>query len=282
MFTYADWLSVQNGVVPTTEQIDPVRRFIYSGRAMSEVIHNDPLYQLPYNAAQTLLGLRIPLSSTNPYRRPRSTQGFNTFGGPFIFSLIAAACNKSLTAVWFNKWYVHRRLRPEEFGGHVHNMMIGAANYPIHPQVLNSEALARIFSKFGTYLLPQVFPEGCPVHPAYGAGHAAFGYAGVTILKALFDETAIIPNPVMPNDDGTALVPYVGPPLTVGGELNKLGSNIAIVRNTAGVHWRTDADSRVGEIVAIEILREIKESGALAEDFPGFSFTKFDGTRITI
>src|SRR5205823_9406072 len=102
------------------------------------------------------------------------------------------------------------------------------------------------------------------------------------ILKAFFDESFVIKDPVMPNEDGTALVPYTGPDLTVGGELNKLASNIGISRNSAGVHWRTDADPRVGEEVAIGTLAELKASKCFIEEFDGFSLTKFDGTKITV
>jgi hypothetical protein len=37
-----------------------------------------------------------------------------------------------------------------------------------------------------------------------------------------------------------SLVPYAGPALTVGNELNKLASNIALGRDAAGVHYRSD------------------------------------------
>jgi hypothetical protein len=62
------------------------------------------------------------------------------------------------------------------------------------------------------------------------------------MLKALFDERQVIRNPVVPNlaNGGQTLIPYVAPPgeppLTVGGELNKLASNISQGRNIAGVH----------------------------------------------
>jgi len=32
------------------------------------------------------------------------------------------------------------------------------------------------------HLLPMAFPEGSPIHPAYGAGHATVAGACVTIL----------------------------------------------------------------------------------------------------
>jgi hypothetical protein len=49
----------------------------------------------------------------------------------------------------------------------------------------------------------------------------------------------VLSKPVAPNADGTVLVPFTGPDadrLTVGGELDKVASNIAIGRNlVAGV-----------------------------------------------
>ncbi len=120
------------------------------------------------------------------------------------------------------------------------------------------------------------------MHPSYPGGHAGFAGAGVTILKALFNESTQITAPVVPSDDGTALVPYTGPALTVGGELNKLAYNIALGRNAAGIHWRSDAIDglELGEQVAISILRNYRE--CFNEPFGGYSLTKFDGTTITV
>jgi len=188
---------------------------------------------------------------------------------------------RALKAVWFQKWFVHRRLRPEAFGGRIHVRKRHLADYPIHEDVLRSEALDRVKHRFGTYLLPMVFPEGSPTHPAYGAGHGTVAGACVTILKAVFDETFVVPNPVVPSDTGTGLVHFSGPPLTVGGELNKLASNVATGRNHAGVHWRSDGieSLKLGEAIAIAILRDqlstLNEGGS-------FQLTKFDGTPIVI
>ncbi len=126
------------------------------------------------------------------------------------------------------------------------------------------------------------YPEGAPTHPAYPAGHAAIAGACSTILKACFDESYVIPNPVTASSDGLALRPYKGPPLTVGGELNKLASNISIGRDFAGVHWRSDSieGMKLGEAVAIHVLNEMKLTNP--EIFGGFSLTKFDGSRMTI
>jgi len=160
--------------------------------------------------------------------------------------------------------------------------MTGAAAYPISAEALNSAAPAAVYSKYGSYLLPMAFTEGCPLHPAYGAGHATVAGACVTILKAWFDESFIIPSPVQVTPDGLGLIPYTGPSLTVGGELNKLAANVAIGRDIAGVHWRSDATEslKLGEAVAISVLRDHR--GCYNEEFAGFTFTKFDGTTVTV
>src|SRR5438067_6893722 len=43
-----------------------------------------------------------------------------------------------------------------------------------------------------------------------GAGHATVAGACVTILKAWFDESFGLPDPMVPNSGGTALVAYTG------------------------------------------------------------------------
>ena len=102
------------------------------------------------------------------------------------------------------------------------------------------------------------------------------------MLKALFNEAFVIPNPVVASDDGLSLLPYSGPPLTVGGELNKLAANVSLGRDAAGVHWRSDGieGMRLGEAVALSILRDV--ATLYHEEFTGFTLTRFDGTPITI
>jgi hypothetical protein len=111
----------------------------------------------------------------------------------------------------------------------------------------------------------------------------------VTILKAWFNESTRLVDigltPQEPTDDGLSLLPYLGADagdLTVGGELNKIASNVALGRNAAGVHWRSDASEslKLGEQIAIDILKE--QRACYNEPFSGFSLTKFDGTQITV
>jgi len=294
----SDWLDVQKGCKPSVaSQFDPVRRYIRNGRDLAQWVRIDVLFQAYFDAMLILLqppdpsdpvtggGLGCPLNPGNPYLGSQTQDGFGTFGGPYIATILAEVSTRALKSVWYQKWFVHRRLRPEAFGGRVHHKIANGRPYPIHDDVLNSDAVAEVFSKYGTYFLPQAYPEGSPLHPSFGAGHATVAGACVTVLKALFDETFVIPNPVVPSADGLSLDPYAGPDagsLTVGGELNKLAVNVATARNIAGIHWRTDGieSMRLGEAVAISVLRD--QRGCYNEDFGGFTFTKFDGTTITV
>jgi hypothetical protein len=64
--------------------------------------------------------------------------------------------------------------------------------------------------------------------------------------------------------------------------MHNLASNIALGRDTAGVHCHSDAIAgmQLGEAVALGILRDVRAT--YHEDFQGFSRTTFDGTTITI
>lgn len=279
---YADWLAVQNGYDPSANiQYDPTPRYIRNFRDLAQWVHIDALYQAYLHACLILLAQGTRLDPGLPLYDSKAQAGFAQCGGPHILSLVTEVATRALKAVWYQKWFVHNRLRPEEYGGRVHNHKVGAAKYPLHSDVLKSQAIQEVFNRYGTYLLPQAFPEGSPTHSSYGSGHATVAGVCVTVLKAFFDETDTIKNPMVPNADGTGLIPWTGQPLTVLGELNKVATNIGFGRNGAGIHWRSDAINslKLGEDVAICILEEQKLT---YNDEVNMSLTKFDGTRITI
>ena len=280
--SFDDWLTVQNGADPSDNiQYDPTPRYIRNLRDLAQWVHIDALYQAYLHACLILLGQNTRLDPGLPLYDSKVQAGFAQCGGPHILSLVTEVATRALKAVWYQKWFVHHRLRPEAYGGRVHVMKTGAATYPLHPDVLNSRAVEVVHNRYGSYLLPQAFAEASPTHSSYGSGHATVAGACVTVLKAFFDETDIVRNPMIPNADGTALIPYEGAPLTVPGELNKVATNVAFGRNGAGIHWRSDAINslRLGEEVAIGILEEQKLT---YNDTVTMSLTKFDGTRITI
>ncbi|SKC89319.1 PAP2 superfamily protein [Maledivibacter halophilus] len=284
MVSYDKWLDIQNGELPNSSiTFDSPLRYIRNGRDLGQWVHVDFTYQSTLTACLVLLsfGSRA-LDPQNPYLNSRTQDGFVTFGTAQFLDFVTKAARLALEAAWFQKFLVQRVLRPEAFGGCVQNNLTGATTYPINKELFKSNALTKIFSKYGTYLLPMAYPEGSPNHPAYPAGHACIAGACVTILKAFFNESFIIPDPVVASADGISLLPYSGEALTVGGELNKLASNISIGRNLAGVHWRSDSNSglKLGESVAIQILQDYKNT--YNENFNGFTLTKFDGTTIII
>jgi membrane-associated phospholipid phosphatase len=280
---YGEWLAVQNGQPPTgILHLDPQPRYLRNARDLGEWVHRDFSYQGFLNATLILLGYgAAALDPNNPYRTSATQGGFVTFGAAHILDLVARVGEAALKAAWFQKWLVHRRLRPEAYGGLAHLHVLQGRSYPLHRDFLDSDALARTVSATGAALLPMAYPEGCPTHPAYPAGHATIAGACATVLKAFFNEAFVIPSPVEPDAAGTALVTYSGT-LTAGGELNKLASNVALGRDMAGLHWRSDGIDGIalGEAVAIRILSEY--CNCHNEAFAGFSLTKFDGTTISV
>ncbi len=285
MTNFSTWLAVQNGVPQSAPVYDPQLRYMRNGRDTSEWVHIDVLFQGYFQAFLVMAGLGASPDAGNPYLSSANQAGFATFGGPHIATLLCEVSSRALHAVWNQKWLVHRRLRPEVFAERCDRASQGIINYPVHPDILTSLNSSTRLGKYFTTankLLPMAFPEGSPTHPAYGAGHATVAGACTTILKAWFNENFVIPSPVVTDSTGQILTPYVGPPLTVGGELNKIAANVANSRNIAGVHWRSDSTQSIllGEAVALSILRDQRAS--YNEVFNGFSLTKFDGTTVTI
>ncbi len=315
--SFNTWLAAQNGVdMRGQDQFDTVKRFIHTLRGGATFVHFDQVLDAFYNAAWILMSeptgnqlafpsgrpqidLEFPKDQGNPYDPPGTTMdsrtqvGFATFGPIHLLQVLGEVLGRALRAVWWQKWGVHRRLRPEEYGGRVDNWLSGRRDYPIHASIKNSlltGGLAPFFGQAGekfpsSYLLPQAYPEGAPTHPAFGAGHATGSGALATMLKAFFDDGAPIENPVQPDATGTSLVTYTGADaaqMTVGGELNKLAGNVAIFRNAAGVHWRSDYTDSLpfGEAIAIRMLQEM--SLGFNEDDAFFELTTFDGGRIRI
>jgi membrane-associated phospholipid phosphatase len=288
---YAEWQVIQSGLPPYRDPtFDPTPRYLSNGRGLAEWVHYDFLYQAFHNAAlilmnqapETILDTNPYWNPTNPYKTSKVETGFATFGAPHVCAWLGRVATAALEAAWYQKWCVHRRLRPEEFGGWAHQTLSGAAAYPISQELLQSAALPLVFKANGAYLLPQAFPEGCPLHPSYPAGHATVAGACSALLKAFFDETGLVTDCVVATSDGLSVTPYQGSALTVGGEVNKLAMNIAIGRNFAGIHYRSDAMAgfSLGEDVAIAMMQDLVAT--FTEDFVGFQFTRMDGTAVQI
>lgn len=290
--TFEEFVAIQRGAVRPTTRDFTNTRLTQTGRDLAHFTHFDVLYQPYLYAALIMLG--SPAYPTelqdpgNPYFRSTNQTGFPTFGSPHLTALLAEVALAAITHTEFQQFFVHRRLRPELLGGRIDATLErspGRYDHMVHTDILRSEVLDRARISFGTRLLPQVFPEGAPMSPSYQSGHSTVAGACVTILKAWFNETYVLPDPVVPNVDGTALVPYAGSDrgrITVGGELNKLAANIGAGRAIAGVHYRSDntAAYELGEAIAVGILREKKPT--YNEGAGSFTVTRFDGSVITI
>jgi hypothetical protein len=178
--------------------------------------------------------------------------------------------------------------RPESGGGVLHQILSGnksKIDARLNSNVLNSQAVAQSFSKYGTYLLSQAFPEGSPNHPSYPTGHGTVGGACITLLKFFFDGSYVWPNPMTTSSDGLSLENYTGSDagqITVSGELNKLAHNVSYGHGIhAGIHWRSDTETSMllGEALALSFLQD--RAACYNEKFT-VQLTKLDGSVATI
>lgn len=304
---YDEWLQVQNGKDTNFnpledkdhKRFDSEPRFIRNARDLGTYTHFDALYQAYHVALLYLQRSGAELSDGIPFKSSPAQEGFGTFGLPEVLTLLTEVATRALKGQWLQKWFVHRHLRPEAFAGLINVHKTGRKDYTgkIDPSILNSPVLQKIFErngklnkkydrgdKKGTYLLPLAFPEGSPLHPSYGSGHATVAGACVTILKAWFKDKPMTGTILEANHDGTRLKEYEGNDknqITIHGELNKLASNVASGRNMAGVHYRSDyiEAARLGETIAIGILEEQK---ICYSEVPTYKFKRLDGSDITI
>lgn len=305
MTSWTEWLNVQNGAGREYNDFDydPDLHFLRNGRDLAYWVRVDVLFQAYFNACLILLqgsdvaasvpgGIGAPSAKLNPYRmasdaaaclRGRPMQeGFGTLGGPGHIGMLCEVAALALKAVWFQKWFVHLRFRPEVYAARIARELDAPGSFNLPSTLLNSQAVQHAVAAHGSALLPMAFPEGSPMHPSYGAGHATVAGACVTILKALFDTSAAYPDPkqVAIVDGKDTLVDYNDAPLTIEGELNKLANNISLGRNIAGVHWRSDGtySLNLGEEVAIALLKNYAYSYSEIDTGAAvFQFTRFNG-----
>ncbi len=299
MTAVAEYQDIQNGVPPTRHvAFDSKYRFIRQGRDLAAYTRVDVLYQAYFTAFLVLAGIGAPPNPGNPYIGSQTEHGFGTLGGPDAAGTLTEMATRALKAAWFHKWVVNLRMRPEEYGALVHANLTHSQPFPqaagaLHADVLHSAALPMVYSLYGTYLLPQAFPEGAPPHPCYPTGHGTVGGACIAALKFFFDGSQKI-RPLLraagsdvyqPSADGLSLVPYTGADrdqLTINGELVKLGFNITSGHGIhAGIHFRSSSQQSMllGEQVALTIMQD--HAKGYNEPFT-IHITKFDGTTATI
>ena len=196
MTEWNDWLDVQNGADLRGQESyvskEPARRFITTPRDLATYVHYDALYEAYLNACLILMGHGVPFDPGIPYQGTDikdHQQGFAHFGGPHILSLVTEVATRALKAVRFQKFNVHRRLRPEALAARIDKANVLKDMAPeLLDMAKDLEPITNIIkTKNNNALLPMAFCEGSPMHPSYGAGHATVAGACVTILKAFFD-----------------------------------------------------------------------------------------------
>jgi hypothetical protein len=298
MTSVAEYQNVESGFAPSASlAFDTTFRHLRNGRDLAAYTHVDVLHEAYFVALLVLLGIKAPRNQGNPYIGSKTEHGFGALDGADAAGTLPEMATRALKAAWFHKWIVNLRQRPEEMGALLHARLAKLSPQPqasgsLHADLLNSQAVAQVFSQFGTYLLPQAFPEGAPTHPCYPTGHGTVAGACITALKFFFDGTqAIRPllqaagsDVMQPSSDGLSLVPYTASDrdsLTINGELSKLAFNVSFGHGIhAGIHFRSSTQQSIllGEQVGISVLTD--RSFGYNEPFK-ISITKFDGTTVT-
>ena len=284
MTTEENVLSCQNGkVLETRISSTTLPRYVTCLRDGATFCYNDLPGQPAMIAASVLLSLKTPSNPYNPYTNGILTNqtAFVDFGIVDLYNLIERGTRLALLACWHHKWS-NMRLRPEAFGLEIHKACTQKKNpYGISKELLESIILKRIAHKYGSYLLPQAYPEGCPAHPAYPGGHAVLAGCTMTIVKAFFDCTGTM-KVYIPSSDGTKLVD-TNTNLNINDELDKYASNIAMFRSAAGIHYRSDnvAGLEMGEDIGIELLKEHVKRYTFAKKV-GFLVKKRNGDIVKI
>jgi len=118
---FKTWLDVQDGAdFRGRETYVPGSRLIVTPRDLCTYVHYDALYQAYLTACLIMLANKVPFDPGLPFLeedRLDKQSGFATHGGPHILSLVTEVATRALKAIRYQKYNIHRRLRPEAVGG---------------------------------------------------------------------------------------------------------------------------------------------------------------------
>ena len=120
MTRWPNFIDVQNGANLRQSELYPTSRyrFISRGRDLATYVHYDALYEAYLNACLILIGLGAPAAtrvcpsgkSGPPVDQADSASPSSA--DPHILTLVTEVATRALKAVRFQKFNVHRRLRP--------------------------------------------------------------------------------------------------------------------------------------------------------------------------
>ena len=208
------WTSVPAIGNVINPNFDTESRLIRAARDAAEYVHADVVFQEFFNACFILLtppsprpspalprdkvytqvdpsGTALPyegglfdpkqtLAPEIPYQFSQVEKGFITLGNHDLKSMIGEVARRALLTVWYYKWNIHRRLRPEEFAGRINQQLLFESGpYPFYQNPANSPITAQVFPYIANlnatnpqdpeggvtyspepgYLLPQQFPK---------------------------------------------------------------------------------------------------------------------------
>ena len=291
MQTWEEWLDVQNGAaVGALETYLPGntpdgRRFIYTPRDLATYVHYDALYEAYLNACLILLGNGTPFDPGIPFQandKVDHQQGFAHFGGPHILSLVTEVATRALKAVRFQKYNVHRRLRPEALAARLFQIDQLQHMAPDLREMFDNLDACEILKavedrngQAGNFLLPMPFCEGSPMHPAYGAGHATVAGACVTILKAFFDHSRkleVVPKSEL-QDDIFEVLKTINPSIT---EDKIHSSNLAYVSVEKGQKLDVipvlDSNNKIANLTIEGELNKLASNISIGRDWAGVHY----------
>lgn len=230
------FLYIQNGNKATgSNQIMNIW-YLNTVRDVSAFVHSDwtELYTDLYFVLQEL-------------NVPKKLKGFYSGGEPLFVTTIAQVTDIAFKHTRYNKYY-YNRIRPEELAGRIEfGLPVGIQDsfdltkFKNHPSVKYNKA------KYGTYLLPQAYPEGSPAHPDYTQGHTALCIAGIETIKRFYDTGAMI--------DDVELVNWLPTKnwkkISVNTALDQVCNLIGMGRVMNGVHFVDSYKSAVPTLTKI-------------------------------
>lgn len=287
-----------SGAEPGDGKVFPDRelaeeRWITTGRDLASYVRVDPAY-VPYVIPTLqLFDWGADFDSGLPYIDDDTALSYINYGGVGLLDLLARVTRNALNAAWYQKWLVHRRVRPLTASttisrGDPDDVM---SDLVFESNVYDETEVETAYYNNTVHYLSVAYTEGAPAHPAYPSGHSTIAGACSTVLKTFFEDSNLLDLPhfetlYVPDGDGgrQELDESDTETLTVHGEIEKLAENLGMGRIWAGVHYPTDHiyGVKLGEQVAIatllnELVDDLEQSYAPIENL---TYTPFDPDAI--
>ena len=308
MTDWTSWLDVQNGANRKGfDDYEAEARFVHTPRDLATYVHFDALYQAYLNACLVMIAQGAPADIGLPEGPGHPTRdAFATFGGPHILTLVTEVATRALKAVRRQKYNIHLRARPEAIAGALTLAWNGkseADGFTSTLEALSQDGLMDAICAHNSAqnakrrrgvdgtpgfpdridegrnaLLPMAFPEGSPMHPSYGAGHATVAGACTTVLKAFFEMfdtgdtvRATVPLKTMIEEGDREISRWFGTERPMVGE-NGLGLPDEYCTTADGTALRAIAEGERAGLTVQGELDKLAANIAIGRDFAGVHY----------